>query len=186
MATHSVYRNGAAVAYTATARLLHWLIAVLVLVMLPVGFTMIRVEPGALQNALYIVHKGTGATLILLVALRIAWRLTHPPPPLTGVPGWQVRASHAVHMLLYVMLVVMVTSGYLRTVAGGFPIELLNALGIPPLMGKNKAVEDAALTVHMTGMYVIAALVALHIGAGLHHLKIRRDHVFWRMWPGRG
>jgi cytochrome b561 len=172
--------------YTATAKVLHWLMAALVLVMLPVGFTMIRVDPGTLQNTLFIIHKGTGATLILLIALRIAWRLTHPPPPLTGLPAWQARAAHLNHLLLYVMLVVMVTSGYVRTVAGGFPIELLGALGIPPLMGKNKAVEDIALAVHQTGMLVIAALVALHIGAALYHLRIRRDHVFWRMWPGRG
>lgn len=186
MATRTFDRNWLGDSYTSVAKLLHWLIALLLLVTIPAGVIMLEVGPGPVQNLLFILHKGIGATLILLVALRILWRATHPPPRLVGLPDWQIRASKAVHHLLYVMLVVMVASGYVRTVAGGYPIELLDALGIPPLLGKNKTVEDIALWVHFLGANVIGALIFLHVGAALHHLLVRKDHVFWRMWPGRG
>jgi cytochrome b561 len=40
--------------------------------------------------------------------------------------------------------------------------------------------------VHFLGANVIGALIVVHVGAALHHLLARQDHVFWRMWPSRG
>jgi cytochrome b561 len=173
-------------AYGRVARTLHWVTAALLLVTIPAGLAMIRVAPGSTQDVLFLLHKNIGAILIVVVALRIVWRLTHPPAPLTGIPRWQVVASAAVHGSIYLLLVFMVISGYLRTVAGGFPIELLNALGIPPLFDKSKPLEDAALAAHTTLIWPLLALIAAHVAAALHHRFVRRDHVLGRMWPAGG
>jgi cytochrome b561 len=169
--------------YSGGAILLHWLTVAALLVQIPAGLTMVRVGR-PLQDWLFILHKGLGSLLILIVLARILWRLTHRPPPLEGIisPG-RARLAEAVHLGLYVMLVVMVVSGYTFTVAGGFPIELLNALGVPPLLAKHEALSKAALLVHLTGIWVILALILLHVAGALDHALIKRDGLIRRMLP---
>ena len=170
--------------YDPVARLFHWLVALLVLVTIPIGITMLRVGQGDLQNRLFTLHKGIGVILLVLVAIRIVWRLTHRAPPLDGLPEWQARTARANHFLLYIMLVVMVTSGYVFIVFGGYPIELLDALGVPYHVAKNEAVSKAAEAAHLTGWLIILALVVLHIGAALYHGVVRQDGIVSGMWRG--
>ena len=68
--------------YTPAARVLHWITAVLVLLMIPLGIVIANEWGGPAQQFLYNLHKSIGATLIPLVIIRLLYRLTHPPPPL--------------------------------------------------------------------------------------------------------
>ena len=70
--------------YTRTARLLHWLMAALLIGLLGLGFYMhdLPLSPEKLQ--LYAWHKWAGVSAFLLAALRLGWRLTHTPPTLPG------------------------------------------------------------------------------------------------------
>lgn len=174
--------------YSAFSRLLHWVMALLILSMLPVGFLM--VQPGwerSVQNALFIYHKNLGVLLLLLITLRLVWRLRHPAPPLPStVPPVQVRAAHFSHLGLYVLMIVVPLAGYIRVRAGGFPIETLDALGAPALVPRSDALAAVAKSVHYAGGLALAALVAVHIGAALHHRLIKRDGIFQRMWPPFG
>ncbi len=77
----------------------------------------------------------------------------------------------------------MAVSGYVRVTAGGFPIESLNALGVPPALAKNEALANAAKAFHGTCAYLLIALIAVHVGAAAYHGIVRRDGVFSRMWP---
>jgi cytochrome b561 len=170
--------------YGTTARILHWLTAVLVLAMIGAGLVMTNVDNRAIQDPLFIFHKGTGTLLILLIAFRLGWRLTHRPPPLpSSMPVIQRRAAQATHAGLYIFLVIMAVSGYVRVTAGGFPIELLNALGVPPLLPRMEGVAETAKTVHATAKYGLIALIGLHVGAATLHGLVLRDGVFQRMWP---
>ena len=74
--------SGSVPAYTVTARVLHWLTAVLVLLMVPLGFVIVNEWGGPLQDTIYDLHKSIGAVLLPLVVVRLVWRLTHPPAPL--------------------------------------------------------------------------------------------------------
>ncbi len=171
--------------YRPTARVLHWLVALLVIATIPVGQTMIQQGlPRGLQNALFIFHKNVGVIIFLLVALRLAFRAIFPAPPLPDhVPEYQRRIAPWTHWLLYALLLVMTISGYLRVEAGDFPIEGLDALGIPPLVAPNDTLEEIAKTTHYYARYPLVALILLHIGAGLYHLLWLRDGVFGRIWP---
>lgn len=170
--------------YGTTARLVHWLVAVLVILMIAAGLTMTSGVDRATQDALFIFHKSTGALLLILIAFRILWRLTHPAPPLpSSVPPLQQFAAHATHLGLYFFLVVMVVSGYVRVTTGGFPIELLNALGVPPLLPRAEAVAKVAQSVHAIAKYGLILLILMHVGAAAFHGLILRDGVFSRMWP---
>jgi cytochrome b561 len=172
--------------YTATARALHWIVALIVLGMIPAGKIMVEEGlPRGLQDALFLFHKNAGVIVLVLMIVRLVWRWLNPPPPLpASVPAWQARAAHLTHVLLYALLFVMAISGYVRVVAGGFPLELPDALGLPRLLPKVESLGNAASTVHYLTHYAVIALIALHIGAALFHGIVRRDGVFSRMWRG--
>ena len=168
-----------------TMRVLHWLVAVLILLMIPAGLIMVQAGlERPLQDALFIFHKNVGSRLIVIVALRLAWRLTHRPPDLPArLPSWQRRAAAASHVALYVLMVAMPLSGYVRVRAGGYPIEALDAMGVPALVPRSEALAKAASTFHQVAAFALIGVIAIHVGAALQHALIRRDGVFQRMWP---
>lgn len=171
--------------YKAPARWLHWTVAALVLAMIPVGALMVQEGLGrSLQSSLFIFHKNTGVIVGLLVTARLLYRWRNPPPKLPqGLPLWQRRVAFWTHAFLYTLIVIMPISGYVRVRSGGFPIELLDAMGIGTLLPKSDAVANAAKSLHYAGAWALVILVAMHIGAALQHALIKRDGVFERMWP---
>lgn len=175
-------------AYSGLSRALHWLVAILILGMIPVGVVMTQEGlPRSLQNTLFIFHKNFGVVVLVLMLLRLAWRAVRPAPELPeSVAGWQRKAAAYSHAALYFLAIAVPIAGYVRVRAGGFPIEWLDAMGVPALVPKSEALATAAKTLHYVGGLALAALVLLHIGAALQHGLIKRDGVFSRMWPPFG
>ncbi len=173
--------------YSTPTRVLHWVSGIMILATLPIGVIMLQeglARPT--QNLLFILHKNGGVIILLLVLLRLVWRLLTPAPALPpSVPSWQARAAKLVQGALYALLLVMTISGYIRVRAGGFPIEMLDALGVPPLVPRSDALAATAKTIHGNARFVLAALIVLHIGAALRHL-FARDGVFGTIWPPIG
>ena len=170
--------------YSNVARLLHWLVAASVVVQIPTGIAMTSEPLAAWADPLYVAHKGLGVILLVLIVARIVWRLTHRPPAFPAfMPALEQRIANATHVALYAVLVIMVVSGYVRTIGDGFPIELLDALGIPPLIPENPGVASAMLVVHQFGVIVLVGLVAVHVSAALRHELVDDDPVLSRMWP---
>jgi cytochrome b561 len=174
--------------YKPAARALHWSVALLVIATIPVGALM--VEPGwarPTQDAMFVFHKNAGVLILLLMILRLAYRAMNPPPPLPAtVPPAQQKIAEIAHWALYVMVLVMAVSGYVRVAAGGFPLEVLDALGVPRLVPRSDTLAEAGKTVHAYARFVLAGLIVAHVGAAAYHGLVKRDGVFSRMWPGRG
>jgi len=171
--------------YKTPARILHWTMALLVLGMIPVGFLMLNdALSRELRNMMFISHKNMGVVLLLLILVRLVYRWRNPPQlkPVELAP-MQEFAAHATHIGLYILLLVMPLSGYIRVRAGGFPIEALDALGIPALVPRSDALAAVAKSVHYYAAYGITILIAMHIGAALYHGLVRKDGIFSRMWP---
>lgn len=173
--------------YQTGARLLHWIIALMVVVQIPVGIAMLSQPLSRFSDPLFIFHKGAGAVLLVLVMARIIWRFVHRPPPFPDfVPALEQRIASATHIALYVLLVTMVASGYVRTVGDGYPIELLDALGVPPLLPLMPRVAAFALVIHQFAVIFLIALVAVHVSAVLRHQLIDQNPILPRMWPPFG
>ena len=166
------------------SRLFHWVTVVLVALMIPVGLVMTQDVPKSVQDPLFILHKGLGPIVLVVVLLRLLWRAFHPAPPLpASVPRLQARVAELVHGALYFFLILQGVSGYVRVTTGGFPIEALNAVGIPPLLPKAEAVSKIASTIHSVSVAVLILLIAMHVGAAAYHGIVKRDGVVSRMWP---
>jgi cytochrome b561 len=138
-------------------------------------------------DPIFILHKGMGVVLLVLILGRIAWRLTHRPPAFPDyMPPLEQRMAHSTHIAIYVLLVTMVVSGYVRTVGDDFPIELLDALGVPPLIPTMPDVAAVMLVVHQFAVIGLIGLVAVHISAVMMHHLIQRHGTLRRMWPPWG
>lgn len=170
--------------YGSVARLFHWVIGILVVVQIPAGIAMTSEPLLGVADPLFILHKGMGSILFVLIVARALWRLTHRPPPFPDyMPGLEQRIAGATHVTIYVLLLAMVVSGYVRTIGDGFPIELLDALGIPPLIPLMPRVARVMLVVHQFTVVALVGLVAVHVSAVLRHQLIERNPVLRRMWP---
>lgn len=169
--------------YHPASRILHWLVAALVLSTFPAGAVMTGDDLSRpVQDALFIYHKNIGVIIFCLMLVRLGLRVAYPAPPLPrSVPRWQRLAATLSHWLLYILIFAMTISGYVRVVAGGFPIEMLNALGIPPLLPESEAVAETAQTIHARVRFALFAVIALHLAAAFYHAAVLRDGVFSRM-----
>jgi cytochrome b561 len=173
--------------YTRTAKGLHWLIALLVLGLLGLGFYMqgLPLSPQKLQ--LYSWHKWAGVTVFLLVIVRLAWRFTHQPPAMpAGMPRLQQWAAQSTHALLYVLMLAIPLSGWLMSSAKGFQTVWFGVLPLPDLLAKDKALGDLLVTLHSSLNLLLVALLVAHVGATLKHHFIDKDDVFLRMLPKFG
>jgi cytochrome b561 len=184
--------------YTPTARALHWLIAFLVFIQLPLGVYMsyrgnemetvnekgetVKGVFDALTGALYSSHKLIGLTIFLLIVLRLLYRLSHGAPRSDpSVPPALTGASHFVHWMLYVLLIAVPIAGYLAISYGRY-LEVFG-IPLPAITEKNEDVSKEIFEWHETGAFLILAFVTLHVLAAIYHRFVRKDRVVERMLP---
>ncbi len=169
--------------YTPVAILLHWVMAVLILLNLCVGFLMETfANPSPPRSKVLFYHASIGILVLALALCRLAWRLTHQPPPLPeSIPGPQRMAAHGLHWLLYLLILMQPISGYVHRMAGAHPVSFFGLFNLPVWVGKNEALRLLTDDIHDGGAIILAVLVAAHIAAALKHRFIDRDAVMQRM-----
>jgi cytochrome b561 len=177
--------SAAAPAYTVMARVLHWLTALMIAFMIPLGVIIGNDWGGPLQNSLYGLHESLGALLIPVVLARLGHRLTNPPLPLPQeIPALQRFAAHVTHVGLYALLVAQPLVGWTAVSAFGAPVTVLGLFALPPIARENHLLSEQLSTLHALIGFAIAGLVAAHIAAALYHHVVRKDRVLMRMITG--
>ncbi|MGN6390043.1 MAG: cytochrome b [Burkholderiaceae bacterium] len=167
--------------YTAPAVWLHWILAVLIVGMLALGWYMMSIEDEPGSGKFFQLHKSIGLGILVLVAVRVLWRLGHRPPPLpAGMPAWQVRVAQWTHWLLYAAMIAMPVAGLIGSSHSKYKLAFFG-LALPRLAAPNHDIAETFYTVHSVIAWVLAVLIALHALAGLKHLLFDRDSVFQRM-----
>ena len=177
--------------YSLPARILHWATFLAVAVTVPAGMAMTSEGFGDVSNSLYVLHKGLGVIILTLLLLRLLWRVAGPgEPELPGeLPAQERTLVKWAHRGLYLLLGTVAVIGYWRTAGGGYPVEILDALGIPPLVPENESLSVKLSVAHKFLAYLAVVAIALHIAAVLHHTFLRGHRILPRMWPpwgGRG
>src|SRR5262249_24991868 len=173
------------IGYSTTAKVLHWLIVVLVLAQFIFALTMPHIGRNTPVTTLISLHFSFGIIILVVAVMRLAWRATHAEPePLDGVPPWQVQSARGIHWLLYLLLLVLPVLGWLNASWRGMPIVMFG-LELPKLIATRAPGWGWAGNVHtLLAYYAMLTLIGLHIAAGLYHYFVRRDGVFQRMLPG--
>jgi cytochrome b561 len=170
--------------YDNVAITLHWLIAILIIGMLALGWYMTDLPKGPERNYLYNLHKSFGVVTLVLVFIRIFWRLGHRPPALLGaIPAWMHKASNGMHHLLYLAMAVMPLSGFIGSNFGKRGIVFFG-IPLPKLGFPSHTVSKLMDATHSTTAWVIAILAGLHLLAALYHQFILKDKLVQRMLPG--
>ncbi|WP_369986851.1 cytochrome b [Pseudomonas xanthosomatis] len=167
-------------AFHPLARLVHWLMAVLIIAMLFIGVSMVS-DLSTRHPLMVELHKATGLALLVLVVLRIALRLSlaHPPLP-RELPPIQRLAASASHLLLYALMLAMPLLGWAMLSAGGYP----RPLQLPAIAPHDLQLYAVLRQAHGWAGYLLFATVLVHLGAALMHALVRRDGVLRSMWPG--
>jgi len=175
--------------YSLLQRVIHWLVALLVIVSLSIGLTlgMLGYEGVVARfgnettNLLYKYHKTSGVLLLGLMTLRLVLKLVlvqpeYDPP----LPPAQRMASQAVHGTLYVLLLSQAVIGWAATASGGYPVEFFSST-MPGILGKDEALSKTLYGIHYAIGLTLVALVVLHVGAALMHWLVKRDTVMYRI-----
>lgn len=167
--------------YSAIARTLHWILALLIVFTIALGWRMmfIEKEPGAEQW--FDLHRSIGLTIFTLVAVRLVWRLTHRPEPLPAdMPAWQAKLAAVTHGLLYVLMFVIPITGYFGASYTKAGVKWFGT-ATPQWAVPNHDLAEQLFEIHGTLVWVLVALVALHVAGALKYWLIDKDGTFQRM-----
>ena len=162
---------------------LHWLVAAIVIGLFLLGYWMVDLsyyDPWYQQGP--DLHRSIGIILFAIMVIRLIWKTTQTQPsPLSNYSKFERVVGHIVHNLLYLLVFVIMLSGYLISTADGRGIEVFGLFSVPSLGELFSEQEDIAGFVHEYAAYIIAFMVGLHALAALKHHFIDKDITLKRM-----
>jgi cytochrome b561 len=171
--------------FSAVAQTLHWVTAAMVLAMLGIGAAMVASLGG--YHTLVSVHRPLGLTVLVLVVVRLAYRLWVPPPALPAtVPRPERIAATASEYTLYGLMLALPLVGWGMTSAARYPVVLFGSVYLPNVLPHDLTLYAVLRKAHTVLAYALGLLILAHLGAVLFHTLVVRDGLLWRMVPWAG
>ncbi len=165
-------------------RTLHWLMAALILAMVPLGLTLAWMKPGLSNLWLYGLHKTVGLTLLALVILRLVWHFLSPPPGPIGPPGPARMLAKVWHWTLYLLMIAVPVSGWAGSSASGIDTVFAGTFTVPPLVEPGETAEFVWFILHEIFAKTLAGMVIVHVLAAFRR-QLAGDGTVTRMVRGR-
>jgi cytochrome b561 len=182
------------------SRNLHWLIAAMITVQVPLGFWMNAVYDELIATKSYDfsqlllisrVHHTNGFLILILATLRLTWRASNPTPALPpGLAAYQRVLARLNHVFLYALLFAFPLSGWatLSAYEGEFPIFFFGWEDVPRIVPQavdgSHAPYEFYAEIHETCWRIGAVVLGLHVMGALWHHVVAKDNVLRRMWRG--
>jgi len=160
---------------------LHWAMAILLIGLVCVGLYMVRLPISLDKLKLYGWHKEYGILALMLVMLRLGWRLGNVNPKLTTLTWWERFAARSVHWLFYLFMIALPLSGWFITSAAGLPVSFFGLFVLPNLVAPNESERMFFEWVHEWLGYGLIFIFCCHVGAALKHHFINKDDILRRM-----
>ena len=172
--------------YNSVAQGFHWLVVAMLATQYSVALWLSHVLPKSAEDDLIAWHFSLGSSIAVVMALRLAWRLTHPPPPAPrDLPGGLRLLSRATHWVFYGMFIVLPFLGWAAASADGARVKVAGLIPLPLLVPKGDPLGKAMQTAHPAIAITLLAVIALHIAGALYHALVKHDGVLGRMLPGQ-
>ncbi len=161
--------------YGIVARLLHWVMAIVIFGMFALGLWMHNLSfYSPWYHTAPNIHKSIGILLFFTLIARIVWRLINPKPDNNYLKPFERKVSHLVHWAMYVILFVLMATGYLISTLGGRSVSVFDLFDVPSVF-ENKALEKLVGFSHELIAFCLIGLVVLHAAAALKHHFIDGD-----------
>lgn len=183
--------TNSAARYGSLAKLLHWLTAVGIFIMIPLGILandapQDGAEALAWKVQLFSAHKTLGIAVFGVAVLRILWAITQDKPaPLHPDRTLEHLAAETVHKLLYGSLLLVPITGWVGHAATTGFAPILWPLGQSlPFVPQSPMIAETAAALHIIFERVLVISLVLHIAGALKHAFIDRDQTLARMLPG--
>jgi cytochrome b561 len=164
-------------------RLIHWVMAVLILFMFALGLRLTSMEPGLSNLWLYGLHKTVGISLLALVVLRILWHLASPPPAPIGPPGRMRLFVKTWHRALYALMLATPIAGWAGSSASGIDTVVFGSITLPALVAPGETAESVCFILHEILAKTLIGMVVVHI-LGAIRREIAGDGTLTRMLRG--
>lgn len=165
-------------------RLLHWLMAAMVLTMLGIGVAMVASLGD--YHRLVSLHRPLGISILILVVIRYVNRQFSTLPPFPATMSSQERfIAHASEILLYTLLFVEPLVGWGMLSAARYPIVMFGAIHLFPILPHNVMLYAILRRTHTYLAYLLFLAFVAHFGAILFHTLVVRDGLLSRMVPWR-
>jgi len=166
---------------------LHWLVAITVIGLFALGYWM--VDLGYYDNwrkAGPLLHKSIGLTLVSVMIIRVIWRIKEVQPiPLSTYKSYEIKSSHLMHIFLYILIFIIMISGYLISTADARGIAFFQLFEIPGFGSIIENQEDIAGVFHQYTAYFLIMMTLIHALAALKHHFINKDLTLLRMFGNR-
>src|SRR5260370_1395613 len=160
--------------FPAASRLLHWMMAAMIVAMLFIGVGM-AASVSARYELLVSIHRPLGIAIFVLCVVRFVNRFINPPPELPDtVPSLQRFAAKASHVVLYALMFIMPLVGWGMLSAARYPIVLYWPLRLPPILPHDLTLYAWLRDLHTDLAYLFFATFLRHFGAPLFHRLLLR------------
>lgn len=163
------------------AIILHWVMALLLISMVIVGLYMTSLPNSMQKLKLYGLHKEFGFLVLMLVMLRIVWRLGNILPTHASLSPFERFAARAAHWLFYGFMFALPITGWIITSAADLPVSFFGLFIIPTLIGPNHDTMKLFEEIHEWLAYGLIATFFLHVAAALKHHFINKDDILMRI-----
>lgn len=168
--------------YSVAIRVLHWVVAILLIMLLVVGLIMADMpKENPLKGDIVYLHKAFGILVIFLMVGRIIARLFSKRPEYpTYLKKWELLLAKITQYSLYIIALFIPISGYIFVTAAGREVDFFG-INLPILLEKNDVIRNLFREYHEIAAYIAIALIALHVIGFLKHLIIDKTNLIKRI-----
>jgi cytochrome b561 len=175
--------------YGTVPQFLHWMTVILVIIAWPLGTFGDALPKGDARATGLFIHVSAGLLILVALIVRLAWRVTVPPPPPEPnefgrwLGAFADPAARLAHVALYALLIAVPVSGIIAQFARGNALPLLGIAEIPSPWIRDRAFAHTVTEVHEVLANALVILAVFHAAAALVHHFVFSDNTLIRMFP---
>lgn len=160
--------------YGLVSILLHWVMAILILTLLVLGLVMAHIP---MRRALYTWHIELGVLALLLMTIRLPWRLYNMSPSATLIPRWEQMMTKGMIFFCYILMFALPITGWLLASSSAFNVSFFNLLDLPELVNPDNDSRTLFIMLHQWLSYFLIAVMTAHLIVTLTHHFIKKDNL---------